>query len=213
MFVASGDSGVYNRLPFEHSKFHPSYPACLPAVTAVGATQLESDGSETTGVSFSGGGFTPANYFVRTLNSTWQNDAVTAYLNNPDVKLPPADLWDKTGRGLPDVSAVGVDFQVVADAEFQGVSGTSASTPVVAGIFALINNKLVDAGKPPLGFVNPFIYKNPAGFRDILKGYNDGGGISIFKKGFYAAKGWDPVTGLGTPNFEALAAAAMAMHN
>jgi len=39
VFVASGDSGVYNREPI-HTKFHPSYPACLPAVTAVGATQL-----------------------------------------------------------------------------------------------------------------------------------------------------------------------------
>ena len=32
--------GVYDRIPFEVLKFHPSFPACLPSVTAVGATQL-----------------------------------------------------------------------------------------------------------------------------------------------------------------------------
>lgn len=51
----------------------------------------------------------------------------------------------------------------------QGVSGTSASTPVVAGIFALVNDKRLAAGKPTLGFLNPFIYKNPQAFNDILK--------------------------------------------
>jgi subtilase family serine protease len=57
VLIASGDSGVYDRLPWAGwiGDFHPSFPSVLPAVTSVGATQLESDGSETTGVSFSGG--------------------------------------------------------------------------------------------------------------------------------------------------------------
>ena len=56
----------------------PSFPSCLPAVTSVGATKLESDGTEDTGVSFSGGGFTPSQYFTRS-NATWQEAAVQAY--------------------------------------------------------------------------------------------------------------------------------------
>lgn len=52
-------------------------------------------------------------------------------------------------------------------------------------------------------------YKNPGMFRDIVKGYNNGGGLEVFKKGFYATKGWDPVTGLGTPDYPHILAAAM----
>lgn len=59
-------------------------------------------------------------------------------------------------------------------------------------------------------FLNPFLYANPGMFRDIKKGYNNGGGPSILKKGFYATTGWDPVTGLGTPNYPAIKAAALA---
>jgi tripeptidyl-peptidase-1 len=111
------------------------------------------------------------------------------------VKLPNATYWDNTGRGLPDVSAVGVDFDVVIAGVTQGVSGTSASTPTVAGIIGLINDKRMSAGQAALGFLNPFLYQNPGAFRDILLGYNDGG--DILQPAFYAAKGWDPVTGLG----------------
>lgn len=39
---------------------------------------------------------------------------------------------------------------------------------------------------------------------DVILGDNPGCNTN----GFKAAKGWDPVTGLGTPNFAALKAAA-----
>lgn len=206
VLIASGDSGVWNREPLEKFKFHPSFPACLPHVTAVGATQLQNDGSETTGVSFSGGGFTPRNYFTRAASAPYQNALVQAYFTS-GVKLPNASYWDNTGRGIPDVSAVGVNFDVVIAGITQGVSGTSASTPTVAGIIGLINDKRMAAGQAALGFLNPFLYQNPGAFRDILLGYNDGG--DFLQPAFYAAKGWDPVTGLGTPNYVALKAAAL----
>ena len=158
VLFASGDSGVYNRLPFHVFEFHPSFPACCPSVTAVGATELNADGSETQGVDFSGGGFSPREYFTLAGNASWQSAAVQAYLSS-GVELPPAHLWDRTGRAIPDVSAVGVDFAVMVDGHLNGVSGTSASTPVVAGIFALVNHQLTAAGKPALGFLNPFIYQ------------------------------------------------------
>ena len=41
------------------------------------------------------------------------------------------------------------------------VAGTSAATPTVAGMIALANDARLDAGKPVLGFLNPFIYQNP----------------------------------------------------
>jgi tripeptidyl-peptidase-1 len=60
-----------------------------------------------------------------------------------------------------------------------------------------------------VGFLNPFIYQNAHAFRDIKKGYNNGGGVKFLKKGFYAAEGWDPVTGVGTPLYPLLKAAAL----
>lgn len=42
-------------------------------------------------------------------------------------------------------------------------------------------------GKPPLGFLNPFLYQNPDGFRDITEGKNDNG-IPVLA-GFEATKG------------------------
>jgi tripeptidyl-peptidase-1 len=81
--------------------------------------------------------------------------------------------------------------------------GTSCSTPTVAGIISLLNDQRKGMGKPPLGFINPFLYQNARAFNDITTGNNPG----CSTDGFYAAEGWDPVTGLGSPDFRKLAAA------
>ena len=205
ILIASGDSGVYNRKTFEKIKFHPSFPAVLPAVTAVGATKLDSDGSENSAVDWSGGGFSPSTYFSQK-DATFQNKAVQAYLSS-GVHLPPSFQWDKNGRAIPDLAAVGVNYQVYIQGVKQMVSGTSASTPCVAGIIALLNDARLQAGKPPLGHINPFIYQNPSAFNDIVHGKNNNGGLL---PGFEATKGWDPVTGLGTPKYPELLKAALA---
>merc|ERR1712031_135804 len=84
---------------------------------------------------------------------------------------------------------------------FSGVAGTSAASPVAAGIFALLNGLRTSQNKAPLGFLNPFIYQNGAAFQDVTSGVNGGGR----KYGFKAIKGWDAATGWGTPDYEALA--------
>lgn len=89
---------------------------------------------------------------------------------------------------------------------FEGVAGTSASCPVVAGIFARLNGLRLAAGKPAMGFLNPFIYQNPTAFFDVKHGVNK----DSSKYGFTAVEGWDAATGFGTPNYVALADAAMA---
>ena len=68
-----------------------------------------------------------------------------------------------------------------------GIAGTSASAPVVSAIFAKLNGVRLAAGKPPLGFLNPFIYQNMDAFNDVTHGAN---GCSTFTKGFMATKGW-----------------------
>lgn len=51
------------------------------------------------------------------------------------------------------------------------VSGTSASTPAVSAIFALVNDALLAAGKSPLGFLNPWLYKRGhKAFTDVTSG-------------------------------------------
>jgi tripeptidyl-peptidase-1 len=209
IFFASGDQGVCGRSGcglFMHSRFHPDFPAGSPYVTAVGGTDFVAQGvvGDEKAWSDGGGGFSD-NFDI----PEWQKAAVAAYKASPDANLPPAKLWNNTGRGYPDVAALGGQvnpYCVVSGGQFSGVAGTSASSPVVAGVFALLNGLRTSKNKSPLGFVNPFIYQNSAAFNDVQSGVNGGGKVY----GFKAVKGWDAATGLGTPNFEALSKAVVA---
>jgi tripeptidyl-peptidase I len=61
----------------------------------------------------------------------------------------------------------------------------------VAGVISLLNDYLISEGKPPLGFMNPWLYsKGLGGLNDITSGNNPG----CDTKGFSAAPGWDPVS-------------------
>lgn len=52
------------------------------------------------------------------------------------------------------------------------VDGTSCSSPIFASIVSLLNDRLIAAGKSPLGFLNPFLYSEAgqAGLTDITTG-------------------------------------------
>jgi len=79
--------------------------------------------------------------------------------------------------------------------------GTSAVAPLWAGLVALINQRLAAKKINAAGFLNPFLYKQPASngvVNDITSGNND---IYGSLKGLYkAGSGWDACTGLGSPN-------------
>ena len=89
-----------------------------------------------------------------------------------------------------------------------GIAGTSCASPTAAGVIALLNDARLLAGKSTLGFLNPFIYSQSAEFNDILKGASNG---CDDENGWPAATGWDAVTGVGTPNYKKLVAAALAL--
>merc|ERR1719223_889323 len=209
ILFASGDQGVCGRSGcglFTHSRFHPDFPAASPYVTAVGGTDFagSSVGDETTWAD-GGGGFSDTFGIP-----DYQKDAVATYLASTSANFPPQNLWNRTGRGYTDVAALGGQknpYCVTTSGMFEGVAGTSASCPVVAGIFAQLNGLRIAAGKPAMGFLNPFIYQNPGGFFDVTSGTNGGGR----KYGFTAVKGWDAATGMGTPNYEALSKVALAV--
>jgi tripeptidyl-peptidase-1 len=64
----------------------------------------------------------------------------------------------------------------------------------------LLNEARIAAKKGPIGFLNPTLYAHPEAFHDITVGSNPGRGSD----GFKAQPGWDPVTGLGSPDYTKL---------
>jgi len=199
ILFAAGDQGVCGRsgCGSDGKRFHPDFPASSPYITSVGGTDFvtrSTIGDEKAWES-GGGGFSDTFSIP-----SYQADAVSQYKANVNAKLPPSSMWNNTGRGYPDVSALGGSvnpYCVAAGSGFTGVYGTSASTPVTAAVFARLNGMRLKSGGKLLGFLNPWIYKNAAAFNDVKEGRND----ANTKNGFTAVAGWDAATGVGTPNF------------
>lgn len=171
------------------------------------------------------GGF--SNYFTR---PKYQNATIETYLTE---HISPATLayyqpfFNQSGRAFPDVSAHSLrpDYNVIYKGMQSPSGGTSAASPVWAGIVGLINDARLRAGQKAVGFINVFLYNGGArGLNDITgggsvgcTGFNAQTGMSyggqsgiIPYASWNATVGWDPVTGLGTPNFQALMAEALA---
>lgn len=205
VLAASGDGAAYginsgdcvvNSGPNQGEKrFLAGFPASCPYVTSVGATGQYVPWEPT---SWSGGGF--SEYFE---TPEWQLNHTAKYIAGLNGTH---DGWyNASGRGYPDVTLIGVRY--VLDGTFT-TKGTSASTPVWASIITLINDKRMRAGKPSLGFLNPLLYSDQVrtALWDVASG-NIGGcsyGSGQVEVGWSAAEGWDPASGLGTPEFEAL---------
>ncbi|KAJ7830620.1 family S53 protease-like protein [Mycena olivaceomarginata] len=202
---ASGDGGVRGNHDSTdvctNNTFMPVFPASCPWVTSVGSTQ---GFAPEKAINFTGGGF--SNFFP---TAYYQTAAVDGYLDTIPEDF--AGTFNKTGRGYPDVSLQGWNFQMVADGEVILEGGTSASAPTFASIIALINDRLLAENKPVLGFLNPFLYsKASSAFTDVTTGHNSGFVCPASSVAFDAAVGWDPLTGFGTPIFPKLLAAALA---
>lgn len=174
-------------------QFSPLFPATCPWVTAVGGTT--GCGPEVA-ASLSGGGF--SNYFSR---PSYQELAVSTFLEDLGTRYQ--GLYNASGRGIPDIAAQAVGFRLFVNDNNIQISGTSGATPVVASIISLLNDWQLSRGLNPLGFLNPWLYGTGfLGLNDITSGANPG----CKTDGFSAVVGWDPVTGLGTPNFYILQA-------
>lgn len=188
VLAASGDCGA----AMGTSGVATSYPASDSYVVGVGATDL----TVTTGLAYSserawsgnssgatspgcqnqggsGGGWSP---FPR---PAWQAAA----------GLPASNAR----RGVPDVAIDGgTAVAIYSGGTLTGVGGTSVSSPIWAGLVTLADQS---AGAP-LGLVTPSLYavdRSPLAsksFHDVKSGTN----------GYSAGTGWDPVTGIGSPN-------------
>ncbi|ELR18532.1 sedolisinlike peptidase [Acanthamoeba castellanii str. Neff] len=151
-----------------------------------------------------GGGF--SNISAR---APYQAQEVERYLNHKSITFPASGVWNPNGRAYPDVSAVGHNLMVALSGKFIPVDGTSASAPIFAGVVTLLNDARAAAGLPPLGFLNPMLYKarreRPQTFYDVTWGNNRCGALGFdpvcCPHGYHATDGWDAASGLGTPNF------------
>lgn len=146
-----------------------------------------------------------ANYFA-TAKPTYPYYS-TSGTNNPSAAVYGNGIYNRAGRGYPDAAAVGDNVLIFNNGAPTLIGGTSAAAPVFAAILNRINEERIAVGKSTIGFVNPTMYANPGMFHDITVGNNSGCGTA----GFYAAAGWDPVTGLGTPNYPAMLKVFMAL--
>jgi subtilase family serine protease len=161
--ASSGDDG-----------FGVSYPAASPYVTAVGGTSLTRGGgtrgwSET---AWSGAGSGCSAYEAK---PAWQTDSGCAR------------------RTVSDVSAVAdpdTGLAVLYGGLWFTVGGTSASSPIVASVYALAGNaSSVNAGSYP--------YSHTGGLFDVVGGSNGTCSPAYLCSG---VAGYDGPTGLGTPN-------------
>jgi subtilase family serine protease len=214
--AASGDIGVVGepcslaRSVFGGQPFTPvkavNLPAADPLVLGAGGSTLNASHQTGRWLSETGWGLpygTPNSAFQASGGGFSRRFATPGYQDG----IPGLGAW----RGVPDVSADanGHTGMALAIAEpgghtyIRNSGGTSASAPIWAGIIALADQY----AHRHLGFVNPALYRiaaSPAyhrAFHDITSGTN----TAKFPPqatfpGYRAAPGWDPVTGLGSPD-------------
>jgi len=192
LVAASGDTGSAQPTCDGSLVLAAGTPASDPLVTAVGGTRVNADlasgryGSEVAW-SRSGGGF-------------------SAVYRRPGYQARTGD--DNRHRGVPDVawSADIVGGSLVRINHHNGaVGGTSVGTAAWAGVAALADQ----AAGHRLGLLNYFLYQLSrtghfhTAFHDITAGSNGFAGFP----GQNAVAGWDPVTGLGSPDVAHLVSA------
>lgn len=182
--VAAGDNGSSDGV--SDGQNHVDFPASSPHVLACGGTELIASGasiqSESVWNDGSQGGATGGGFSTVFPVPAWQNDVAGV---------------TGSGRGVPDVAGDAdpqTGYNILVDGQQAVVGGTSAVAPLWAALIALVNQQRGSSA----GFINPTLYGAPADFHDITQGNNGA---------YSAAAGWDPCTGLGSPNGTKIASA------
>lgn len=192
---SSGDDGAGGSVCKNNALqcgYNPHFPSSTPYITSIGATQGPETGSDeivcsssTGGLITSGGGFSGKFDAL-----DFQQEAISTYFKT--VSPAPVNGYNVLGRGYPDLSLVGHRFIVIIGNTIHYLSGTSASTPSVAGMVALVNSARIRDGKSSLGYLNQAIYLYGSQFtNDITSGdILCTSGTVCCPQGFYAAPGW-----------------------
>lgn len=206
--VATGDTGAANcdyAGKFATQGLAVSFPSNLPEVTAVGGTEFN-EGTGANGfwseTNDADGG--SAESYVSEM--AWNDSIYIGYLASGGggvSRVFSKPSW-QTGQGvpndhardLPDIALAagnGHDpYSIVVGGQLLSVGGTSAATPVFAGMVALLNQYLLQNGLPAgvnqspsasaaaassgAGNINPSLYRlaqsAPSMFHDIVAGSN-----------------------------------------
>jgi hypothetical protein len=161
-----------------------SYPAASPDVVAVGGTRLVAAAdargwSESVWGSASGGEGTGSGCSADEPKPSWQTDTdCTGRIDN-DIS---ADAYPDTGVAVYDTYDAGGWLEV---------GGTSASSPMVAAVYAL-------AGAPPASVAPAgLLYQHAQDLYDVSSGADGACGSNSLCT---AGVGYDGPTGLGTPD-------------
>jgi kumamolisin len=197
--ICSGDNGAQARAT--DGLAHVWYPATDPWALGCGGTTI----GNVSGANcdewawndfFSIGGFS---------GTGASGGGVSDYFPVPwyqsDTNIPVSVKDGHRGRGVPDVSAnaspnSGYPFILGGAPSSFPTNGTSASTPLWAGLIAVLNAALGQN----VGFMNPVIYAlSGTGFRDILPEPGAADNSFAGVTGYPVTPGWDAVTGWGSP--------------
>ncbi|SDJ02626.1 hypothetical protein SAMN05444157_1345 [Frankineae bacterium MT45] len=162
--VATGDSG-----------YGATYPAVSKYVTAVGGTTLTPDSASARGWD----------------EAAWGQAGSGCSPNNAQPAFQASVGTGCSTRASADVSAVALNLAVYTNGAWGVYGGTSASTPIIASVYAL-------AGTPwTSDYPNSYPYAHASSLFDITSGNN---GTCPTTQWCTAGAGWDGPTGLGTPN-------------
>jgi len=202
-FIPSGDTGP--NMSASCNSYDPQYPPTCPYITAVGGMKVNDDTNVQGAWMHGSGGFSK---LVK--RPSFQEEKVSNYLNS--VPLPPnpkGAVYTTAGRAYPDVSAIAALEPMIFDGKTMPIGGTSGASPQFAAFAALINVHRYQKGLGPIGPVTQTFWKIPSIGTDIVEGQSYatnrvGQCGTEHLPGYKAAKGWDPVTGVGSPDFQLL---------
>jgi subtilase family serine protease len=189
-----------------------AYPGSSPWALSVGGTQIvmNPDGTRAGEIPWND---TP--YFGGVIGNLLGTGGPSASFNAPDYQLP---LTRNNTRSVPDIAVMGGPFPslpVVQNGLIQPDGGTSQSSPMMAAAMALLSAAERNAGRPALGFPNPWLYdvvrRQPQTVYDVTIGENqfaiqvdlEGNSFNI-PACCQSELGYDRTTGLGVPNFNEL---------
>jgi kumamolisin len=203
--MPSGDFG--SGATVGDGKAHVIYPASDPWVLAVGGTTI----GDVSGTSFDEYVWNDSFSILGPPRQTATGGGVSDLFPPPwyqvDAGVPPSVNDGHRGRGVPDVAgnaSVNSGYPLIlggSPSPFP-MNGTSSSTPLWAGLIAVINAALDEN----VGFVNPVLYAlGSSVFRDIVA---EPGAVdnSLGAPGYPVGPGWDACTGWGSPKGVALLA-------
>ncbi|AHH94665.1 S53 family serine peptidase [Kutzneria viridogrisea] len=186
IFAPSGDAGAYD-CERDANTTHAAdlavdFPGSSPYVTSVGGTRLTLDANG-----------------ARSAETAWNQGGGWAGGGGESTVFDRPSWQPGTGkRQVPDVSATasGGQYSVYRQGKWGTSGGTSASTPLWAGLLTLVNQRAAASGQPPVGTLNPKLYALAGrGLHDITEGEN---------RHYPAATGYDMATGWGSPDGQAL---------